>query len=835
MLDDNTLIGDCLHHAGALVLVRIGGDGAVTRSRFRFAGYADLLARAEELGLVMGETAGGALTIQAADPGAAADLWAPGSNLLGLPGVAIAAGAELPTTRSFDFASGRMRFDSMGIPWISPITKVEELARLTWWLLGSIDPDSKVPLLDQVGELEVLRYAVGPAPLDVSEFGGTIQYHKHRLGDMLTLDVFGAANYPNQDTPWGQYVDREFVLTDHGLTLKFTLRVPLLYPLQDLIAEGLTNAILDNTRLGEWTIDDVDLALNRKRTIVFDGVGWPAAGSDGAFASPRRERVYAKMSARAADPLGGAIWGHPKIERELCGPDGRDWQIDDELQEKDQPGVRVLAPLALGIPAENPGMWRGQWQVYINPDVLWEFATHDRLDDTDFGAWYLANRQALLANQVGSEGRARLVWLSLLREHYNALAVAVNGITACRPFHWLNFQVPLLSGSMQLLPGGSGLFGGPVRPASHYATITRGSIEEQFCQALGIPIRTDLPASLAAFMAAPDEVFQPSLEGTVTYRMVRTGRDAEGFAWADYEAQAHFGPLNLRRQVIPPDPAVKAAQALDLFHGGDPNAEFRWVSVEDVQGKAEEWGFKFLLERVQVPYVLKQFRRTGASLLFRLGESDQADTRRVTVRGVFASPLIPDGMRSAQIIPYASNPRYGPTEAGIPATMWQLTEAIPGETAEWITEGPWTGYQIDPQYTPGDVDTVYWPFFSNWGVVVQDSVAAYYPFGFGTNLVLRFDTDPRWRRQQDGVYRRDREELTPPGCYFGASILWQSWASAGLGGQSAAVLIPIPEIIHTTAAWSELGLREALGRLEHGVRVIPLELYDPPEPASQSG
>jgi hypothetical protein len=182
----------------------------------------------------------------------------------------------------------------------------------------------------------------------------------------------------------------------------------------------------------------------------------------------------------------------------------------------------------------------------------------------------------------------------------------------------------------------------------------------------------------------------------------------------------------------------------------------------------------------------------------------------------------------------------GLADLPIPAVLWQLTEALPTEEPEWIIESrwseelqgfaPWSGYQVDPDYEPADVDTLYLSFNTNWDLAFEDADIAYYPFAFSAAYLLRFEVDRRWRRQQDGMFRRDRRDLVPPGFYFGAAIAWQSWASEGLGGQSTAALTPIPEVGHVTSTWSDRGLKEALGRLQHGAEVVPLQLIEPPEP-----
>lgn len=849
MLDPNTLIGDYLHHAGDLVLVRIAADGAVTRTRITFRGYADLIASAAAHGLVIQEGADGALTVEASDPGSASDLWAPGTTLLGAPSLDISAPARLPSTRSHDFLSGRLQTDALGMPWVVPVVRDESLQEVTWRQLGTLDlVNHTVGLLDAPIALSVTRYLLRPVYYADGEFGGTIKLQTDRLSDVLTLDHFGDRLHPGQDTALGRYVDREFVLTSHGLVLRFALELPVIHPFHDLLGAGLTNSILDATRTHEWEVDQAEFVLRRRRVIVFDGYGWPALGSDGAFMSPRRERLYAAMRYVGADGLGNRIWVHPKLDHETLGPDGADWSINDQVQEKDRPGVRVLTPLSLAVPADNPTTWPGLMRVYRNTDVLWEFATHNQADDQTFGSWYREHRTRLLANQV-EEGVDRMVWQTLLREHYNALATLVNSIAGCRPFQWLNFQTPFEGGTMRLRTNAAGLFGGNVRPAGHYATLTRDSAEHRFCLALRIPIRTvaDFPPSYTEFLEASDEDWVVKCRADLSWKLVATGRGpglsphGTEVKWADYDCQASFGPVQFSRRVTPPDPWLKENAAAGIFtpHNPKPMPEFLWVSVEDVQAAAEREGFKFLFERIAIPYVLRSFRRSGWAQLTVLGDTVQRETRRISVEGVYLSPVIPDGARSEVIEPASSGLMLALT---VPAREWLLTEALPSGAPEWISDGrwepslsgfvPWAGYELDPDYTPGDVDTLYVRFAHHWGIFVEDVVSAFYPFTFGVAFIFRSDIDARWRRQQDGILRRRREDLTLPGFFFGAAAAWQAWSSAGIPGQSWAALAPVEEVGHPTSAWSETGAREALGRIIHGAAVLPLTLLDPPEPES---
>jgi hypothetical protein len=165
----------------------------------------------------------------------------------------------------------------------------------------------------------------------------------------------------------------------------------------------------------------------------------------------------------------------------------------------------------------------------------------------------------------------------------------------------------------------------------------------------------------------------------------------------------------------------------------------------------------------------------------------------------------------------------------LPGRLWLMTEATAGDVVEWIAESypgqsAFSSYQIQADYYAGDLDTAFLPFATNWGVFIEDSDTAFFPFLFGTAVIAASDIDGRWRRQQDGTLIRARQELFGAQEFRGASVLWQSWLSEDLEGEAWAILYPVQGLEHPLPEFSTLGLAPALGRLQHGPEVIPLQL-----------
>lgn len=237
------------------------------------------------------------------------------------------------------------------------------------------------------------------------------------IGELLTLNFFGDNNQLTQDTPYTAYAEKRLVLTPFGLQLLFYEQVPA-----DLFQYAGNDPSANPARFGEgWELLDGkdaegkvvrDAFFRRKRIIKLRGHGFPWM-EDGRvntmFFSPRDGR---RLMAR------------PKFLNVNAAPDGADYTA--QYPQSVQNGAKIMRRVKQSH-LSNPTQSGRFWECILDDSFadIWERANDQWLMGFSeaFKFYVAAFRHDLLQN-TGPRGRA--VTYSLLREHYNAMAMAIN-------------------------------------------------------------------------------------------------------------------------------------------------------------------------------------------------------------------------------------------------------------------------------------------------------------------------------------------------------------------------------------------------------------------------
>lgn len=179
-------------------------------------------------------------------------------------------------------------------------------------------------------------------------------------------------------------------------------------------------------------------------------------------------------------------------------------------------------------------------------------------------------------------------------EHYNDIAWKINRLTKCVPILITDIRFPL-SSSYRTLGNMSGDLRQNVRPMNAYIRFANGSAAHTLFASLDIPILTeaDFPAQWAAYLAL-EEYTETTYKATVNY--TRGGYQFEQVSEDSYLPRVLMststpivsatgggivGPtgewLAIRNQVF-----------------GESDAEYLWVSVDDIKDFAEQEEFPFI-------------------------------------------------------------------------------------------------------------------------------------------------------------------------------------------------------------------------------------------------
>lgn len=806
----STLLGDLLHHRGKLVLVRIDENGQLIESEFQFKGYADLKANAASYGLTATENPDGTLSIQAADSGQV-DLVALGTNLLNAvagrkPIVDIAAPYQLENyTPAFDGVRGEV---------VQPVILRTE-QREYGWVGGSL-----------VLEERFLQF-VSPTSeefLGVERAG--LWLHKSTVDDVLTLDPFGSAAHPYQNSELSEIVDRDLVLSGFGLVLTFTQRIPLnLSAAGTLYDSAYLNAI-DFDKFPNCAIELDGTEVVIRRSITFGGYGWPTIDHP-AFLSPRYPRKYWKLPLWGKNDLQQPLWNHPKIVDEISAADGGDMDgqhigIDYESE------IAQIMQVDFSFPAEPESASPHHVRIIRDPDVLREWSQHR--EDLE---WYQAHRERLLDNEVPlSDDEMRILRLPLLREHYNNLATFINACDQGRPFTLFNLPIPLDDFTLRLVPDNAGLFGGSVRPINHFATVQPGSDFERMIRSLGIPIKTvdDLPASYAevkntvARQVMINQTFSREAKLiSKTRTHTESGQAATKF---HYEWSYKLDGYSVRT-IENSDPLITP----HFFNPINPTEldEFFWITIEDVKAWAEGEGLIFHLERPVIPLKLALEGFNGVKRLWAEKETDAGVLDVIVEDNQFGEPAEDQlSGRREYTAEVASRLTLNPV----------LKEVTSIEDAEWIQDSYYNEvfHRWDPQFwfrvldhRPGNI--------AQQKMELGGAGTVSDPFVIPNAVWFEVKITDAWLRQQDGAYFPSRSAFLGVATTLTAAVVYQSYLSEGenLDRNSSAVLIPIPWITTADDQFSATSLANARAFDTYGPAAIPLqvnEVADDAEPGA---
>lgn len=824
---DNVLIGDLLHHRGTLRSVKITGAGALTTEDFEFEGYAELKAKSATLhGISVTENDDGSLSLGATDSTITHDLWAIGTNLLNTNGTlrpavnlgfALSADSGNITADSTAYTADNQAtgytienrlptidvLDPPGSANVAPMIAADSEDLRLYRQFSEVDDANAITLTDTVS----IAYTT-PGIESLTGFTShALSLHQTTVAQVKSLDLWGSSEHPGQSTAYQTFENRNLTLTPFGLVLSFERTLPLARDIPAL--KQISNPVTIDA-VTESDVALVGSSLVYSEAITFNGYGWPTIDSP-AFISPRKPRLVTPLGSSSAPYVPGDLWHlgalanpvyhHPTVANQPGGGSGSDFTLQPlpkDKRDSEKTEAAILMPVSLDwpqdfVPFDNPF----DFQVYPVKDVLPEYLT---TPDANYAG---DNRDRFLLNsyRVG-----QMIRLPLLREHFNCLANRINAITKCRPFTWSNFGIEFEGSLVTMAPNSTGPHGGLYRPADQYASFAKESATFRLCEALGIPIKTalDLPASYwtaSNTLRTNLEIYTrwtdtTELLSTRTVPWFNNFLDRGTYFYYTYRITQTMG-----ESVPHLEPLADSILTPATFGGADPSQEFYWVTVDDVQAKAEELGHLFRLERVGIPYTLKIY--TLDSTPEHLHDRNAIVYFDAFERGPYIIPPPAPGSTTYTALGPVMDKRFA-----------LMTEATAETEAEWIRD-PTSAFQIH-NHTAGDrLTALHYPLQSGEARMTAGRV-----YGF------TFPDSDRWLRQHSATSHIALNE----DARF-ASVLAQSWISSELERNSSLILVSKPSIDHPDADFSGPSYRRALARLQYGAQVLPF-VATKPEPSA---
>ena len=823
--EDETLLGDILHHKGEIVYLHKDIAGSQVRSVGEFTGYRNLAAMAAATGLTVVNDASG-VTIEGTTGDEYNDVVTPGTNLLYEEDGTVRTAVEVDTAVPIEFsqpAGGNSATQGFW-PLLKETTAVSHTYEV--YTLNA----ANTPVFDHnesVGYDEERLVNMQP---DVTT---ELKPWQETVATALTFNTFGMASLvaDDQDSDVSTLKNRRIALTAFGPLILWEQAITFNASVQAGLAVGEIRAFFEKTgpHVGPYAYIE-EGKLVQHRFLKWPGYGWAEYprfdgttynGSTGGFVSPRRQRAVNEniLMQNVFSPL-----AHCNITMPIWNVDGADFEI--QLQEKIQREIRTLFTPELVSP-DN-----GHWPVWQNVDWLNEFVTTG-VDELGY--------QTIRASMLSSAPPASIMpRVKLLVEHYNTLAAWINSIHKARPYSWRDveltvtatmeaaFAVPIthdvwdrsISNGASPGTGNVGIFSTTVRPKEQYAGFALDSFLYRIFDQLGVPLRTsaDFPEGWADLTGTHRDFFE--LSGSYNHVVVSV-TDLGG---GNYEVFWREELTGLSAAVATDSEdwkldALNAATALDSWPapGGyetDTNpasptykqlvlSDYYWVKIADVKAKAESLGFKFIYEETSVPCQLEGFTSSGVSNVVGHGEtksfvqgSDPGGPGTVLSSHNFGVDGVEDSLRGHTVL-----------SAQKDFPFW----AVSSETPEWKRD---IGFFLTiADIVPGDVLTFVAPMglggsadFINQAVLTEE---------------CRKNFRGMWKAPHNYVHK----------------LLYTCVVSSGITKANKAIKIPTPWITHPVPNFSEVAEVNARARIVD-LDSMPLEVvgaFGPPEISAITG
>jgi hypothetical protein len=314
-----TLLGDLMHHQGDIKILRThktqvdeAGQPVRTEEVLRFNGYGSIVPDFAAKLITVTQNGSGRLVISANDPDYYLSLVPISTNLFKQGEVQAATihlsratpfGATPYTLEAavFEHTVGGALGQSAPYLLRRPVI-VEELNQQVY---GDYFPGGAVV------DNPVTTTVTGPPVLllyDGSRTTGLVvnSLHLVTVAELLTLDYWGDASVPGQNTTYRTYTNRKLQLTPEGLVLTFTQN-----------ETQVTRAIGGAVDYGQWATGQL---ANAPKAIQFRGHGWGyVSPTEGSQAAPF-------LASRVGRYEITAPWIH-----DLFGPEGKDFELNPAL------------------------------------------------------------------------------------------------------------------------------------------------------------------------------------------------------------------------------------------------------------------------------------------------------------------------------------------------------------------------------------------------------------------------------------------------------------------------------------------------------------------------
>ncbi len=398
--DPATRLGDLLHHKGDLLLIKESktqtdpatGYALLTFDTLRFNGYATIVADFAAKNITVAPNGSGNYVLTGNDPDNYLYLVPISTNLL-------KAGETIPTIVNLRLGSRTIEsavlenpsYDTLStsgpelIQSPTLVTSVEQ----TYWV------DNGTTTYVDSDPIPALQWPARGSAITINGVQNVT------VANVLSLDLWGNPSNPGQVNQYCTCSDRQLKLTPHGLVLTYTEEHALI-----------------RTATGGWPT----VLGPTKRVIRFRGHGWGFIGADGSrssgWLSPRKGRFQ----------VGEAFTD------EVYGTSGADFGV--QRLNAVESSVKVLSRVKtadLSLPSNYHRFWRTRQPGDYIVGLLEHLNT---LSDAEFRAMWWQHYRNANPGYAGIQPALPHIAMALLPEMYNALARAVNAVTAGFPLSY---------------------------------------------------------------------------------------------------------------------------------------------------------------------------------------------------------------------------------------------------------------------------------------------------------------------------------------------------------------------------------------------------------------